>query len=104
MQGDELASSHAAFRKLFADPAFFVAPVPTYNGGFMAFGWATDDPGLRRWSSATIQDRIDAIGLETRYFNAQIFVAAFALPNSIRTLMRAGGRSGPGGKGASSEN
>ena len=104
LQGDELAASHAAFRKLFADPAFFVAPVPTYNGGFMAFGWATDDPGLRRWSSATIQDRIDAIGLETRYFNAQIFVAAFALPNSIRTLMRAGGRSGPGGKGASSEN
>ena len=55
----------------------------------MAFGWATDDAGLRRWSSATIQDRIDAIGLTTRYFNADIFTAAFALPNDIRDLMRA---------------
>ena len=89
LQGEELASSHAAFRRLFADPAFYVAPVPTYNGGFMAFGWATDDPGLRRWSSATIQDRIDTIGLTTRYFNADIFAAAFALPNDIRRLMRA---------------
>ena len=89
LQREELASSHAAFRRLFADPAFYVAPVPTYNGGFMAFGWATDDPGLRRWSSATIQDRIDTIGLTTRYFNADIFAAAFALPNDIRGLMRA---------------
>ncbi len=89
LQGGELAASHAAFRTLFADPAFYVAPVPTYNGGFMAFGWATDDPGLRRWSGATIRDRIDAIGLETRYFNAEIFSAAFALPNDIRSLLRA---------------
>lgn len=89
LQGAALTASHAAFRALFADPAFYLAPVPTYNGGFMAFGWATDDPGLRRWSSATIRDRIDAIGLTTRYFNAEIFAAAFALPNSVRELMRA---------------
>ena len=89
LQGDELTASHTAFRALFADPAFYLAPVPTYNGGFMAFGWATDDAGLRRWSSATIRDRIDAIGLETRYFNADIFAAAFALPNDIRSLLRA---------------
>ena len=87
LQGDELTASHAAFRTLFADPAFYLAPVPTYNGGFMAFGWATDDAGLRRWSAATIQDRIDAIGLATRYFNADIFAAAFALPNDIRSLL-----------------
>lgn len=89
LQGDELAASYGVFRTLFADPACYLAPVPTYNGGFMAFGWATDDAGLRRWSGATIQDRIDAIGLTTRYFNADIFAAAFALPNFIRDLMRA---------------
>lgn len=89
LQGGELAASHAAFRALFADPACYLAPVPTYNGGFMAFGWASDDAGLRRWSAATIRDRIDAIGLETRYFNADIFAAAFALPNDIRSLLRA---------------
>ena len=89
LQGGEVTASHAAFRRLFADPAFYLAPVPTYNGGFMAFGWATDDAGLRRWSAATIQDRIDAVGLTTRYFNADIFAAAFALPNDMRSLLRA---------------
>jgi len=87
LQGEEVTSSYAAFRKLFADPAFFVAPVPTYNGGFMAFGWATDDTALRQWSAASIQQQIEAIDLKTRYFNAGIFSGAFALPTFIRELM-----------------
>ncbi len=86
LQGEEVTSSAAAFRKLFADPAFFVAPVPTYNGGFMAFGWATDDSTLRQRSSASVQQQINAIGLQTRYFNAEIFAGAFALPTFIRDL------------------
>ena len=54
----------------------------------MAFGWATDDEGLRRQGRAAIQAQIDAIGLTTRYFNAEIFAAAFALPNFVRALMQ----------------
>ena len=87
LQGDEVTTSYRHFRALFRDAAFYVAPVPTYNGGFMAFGWATDDPGLRHWSPASIQTDIDAIGLTTRYFNADIFSGAFALPTFIRDLM-----------------
>ncbi len=88
LQGGEFAASHAALRRLFADAACYLAPVPTYNGGFMAFGWATDDEGLRRQGRAAIQAQIDAIGLTTRYFNAEIFAAAFALPNFVRALMQ----------------
>ena len=43
----ELASSVEKFRRLFADGACYVAAIPTYVGGHMAMGWATDDRRLR---------------------------------------------------------
>lgn len=87
LQGEELTQSHRHFRKLFRDAAFYVMPVPTYNGGFMALGWATDDAALRQTPVAKIAAAYDAAGLDTRYFNPEIFAAAFALPNDIRRLM-----------------
>ena len=50
-QPDELAATIRAFSALFADATCYLAAVPTYVGGFMAFGWGSDDPSLRecRW-------------------------------------------------------
>ena len=87
LQGGELTTSYRHFRKLFRDAAFYVMPVPTYNGGFMALGWATDNEALRATPTAMITEQYDRAGLETRYFNSEIFAAAFALPNDIRRLM-----------------
>ena len=42
-QPRELISSIAKFRRLFADGTCYIAAVPTYVGGHMAMGWATDD-------------------------------------------------------------
>ena len=47
-QPDELISSVAKFRSLFADGTCYVAAIPTYVGGHMAMGWATDDARLRQ--------------------------------------------------------
>ena len=47
LQPAELISSVANFRKLFADAGCYVAAIPTYVGGHMAMGWATDNKGLR---------------------------------------------------------
>ena len=45
-QPNELVSSVGKFRRLFADGTCYVAAVPTYIGGHMAMGWATDDKQL----------------------------------------------------------
>ena len=47
-QPNELASSVAKFRHLFADGTCYVAAIPTYIGGHMAMGWASDDRRLRQ--------------------------------------------------------
>ena len=87
LQGGELTASYRHLTKLFQDATFYVMPVPTYNGGFMALGWATDNRDLHATPVARIAEQYDRAGLETRYFNPEIFSAAFALPNDIRRLM-----------------
>lgn len=87
LQKTELTNSYQRLKQHFADASFYLAPVPTYAGGFMAFGWASDDPEARRQPQAVIADRFAKSGLSTRYYNADVHVAAFALPNYVRVLM-----------------
>ncbi|WLD58806.1 polyamine aminopropyltransferase [Salinispirillum sp. LH 10-3-1] len=87
MQGQEVTNTHRRLSKLYQDASFYVAPVPTYIGGFMTLAWATDDASLRQQTPADIAPRIAAAGFATRYYNADIHVAAFALPNYVRALL-----------------
>ncbi|MGQ9366347.1 polyamine aminopropyltransferase [Azospirillum sp. ST 5-10] len=80
LQPQELRDGHQRLARLFADTAFFVAPVPSYYGGFMAFGWASDDATLRRRTAEEIRPRFAAAALTTRYYTPEIHVASFALP------------------------
>jgi spermidine synthase len=54
----------------------------------MALGWASDDPAHRRRPLATIAKRYAAAGLDTRYYNPEIHLGAFALPTYMKELMR----------------
>jgi spermidine synthase len=94
LQPGELVSSVAKFRKLFADGACYVAAVPTYIGGHMAMGWATDNAKLRRLPVRTIAARYrKAGGFATKYWTPEVHAAAFALPRFIAdTVAKAGKR------------
>ena len=89
MQGDELQSSVSHFRSLFKDAGAYVISCPTYALGFMALGWATDDPDLRCQSLETIRARFDVLGIDTQYYNPAVHVASFALPNYMVKLIDA---------------
>ena len=87
-QAEELAMSIAHFRALFADAACYIAAVPTYVGGLMAMGFASDDKRLRRASARTIAERYrKAGGFATRYWTPELHVGAFALPRFIAELV-----------------
>src|SRR5262249_52758140 len=72
------------FLKLFADGYCYVAAIPTYVGGHLAMGWATDNLKLRHVSVETIASRYDRAGrFPTKYWTPEVHVAAFALPRFI---------------------
>ncbi|MFL6798473.1 MAG: polyamine aminopropyltransferase [Xanthobacteraceae bacterium] len=83
-QPSELTSSIKRFRKLFADGYCYVAAIPTYIGGHMAMGWASDDVRLRQASVRVIAERYRKAGsFPTQYWTPEVHAAAFALPRFI---------------------
>jgi spermidine synthase len=87
-QPAELSASIGHFRALFAEATCYLAAIPTYVGGHMAMGFATDDTRLRRASVRTIAARHrKAGGFATRYWTPDLHVGAFALPRFIADLV-----------------
>lgn len=88
LQADELKTSIGHFRALFADAACYVAAVPSYVGGLMAMGFASDDRRLRRASARMLSERYRKAGsFTTRYWTPDAHVGAFALPRFIADLV-----------------
>jgi spermidine synthase len=87
LQADELVSTLGAFRRLFADASCYLATVPTYTGGPMAFGWASDDKGLRQQPLALLAQRYESAGIDTAYYTPEVHLAAFALPGYVARLI-----------------
>jgi spermidine synthase len=86
LQPEELTASVRAFRGLFRDAACYLATVPTYAGGPMAFGWATDGEA-RAVPAAVLAERVAAAGIATRYYTPEVHAAAFALPGYVAKLI-----------------
>ena len=87
VQPEEITQSSARMGQSFADVHFYRAAVPTYQGGDMAFGWASDDPALRRVDVATLESRYATAALDLRFVTPEYHAASFALPKQILDLM-----------------
>ena len=86
VQGAELTNTMRAFRALFADWGCYIATIPTYAGGPMAFGWGTDG-AARDLGLAELERRYAEAEIETGYYTPAVHKAAFALPRYISRLM-----------------
>ena len=93
MQHEEVVTTARHLRPLFRDWHFYTAAIPTYIGGNMTFGWATDNADLRRISIEVLKKRFRAAELSTRYYTPEIHAAAFVLP---RYVLDAIGKVAPG--------
>lgn len=87
-QPREISETYARRRALFPLTGFYVAAIPTYYGGFMALGWASKCLDLAVPDREAIAQRYAALGIETRYYNPDIHLAALALPSYVRALMK----------------
>ena len=78
----EVRTTAARTDGLFADWHFYQAAVP-YIGGAMTFAWGSTREGLRRLPLETLRQRFRDSGIATRYYNADIHLGAFALPQYV---------------------
>lgn len=90
IQGAELTTTVSRLGEHFADAHGYIAAIPTYSGGFMGFGWATDDVSLRHCDAVTLARRYADANLKTKYYNPDLHIGAFALPTYIAKRVEAG--------------
>ena len=83
MQLDEVTTTSKRLQPYFTDTSFYCAAIPTYIGGVMTFAWASDNPDLRAQTADIIAQRFAMSKIKCRYYNADIHVASFALPQYI---------------------
>ena len=86
MQGEELTNTMRAFKALFSDWGCYLATVPTYAGGPMAFGWGTNGPA-REVSVEELTQRFQVAGISPDYYTPEVHKGAFALPGYVSKLM-----------------
>ena len=61
------------FRTLWKDGYCYVAAIPTYVGGHLAMGWATDNKKLRQHTVKTIANRYAKAGkFKTTYWSPEV--------------------------------
>lgn len=84
---DWLGKPMARLRKIFADIGCYQVAVPSFYGGFLAFGWASDDPALRQVPLDRLEARFRDAAPQTRYYTPAIHHAAFALPPYVQNML-----------------
>ncbi|WNJ98147.1 polyamine aminopropyltransferase [Thalassospiraceae bacterium LMO-JJ14] len=87
MQPDELKHTVTHLRHLFNDASCYMATIPTYVGGPMAFGWASDNAELRQVELAVLVERFAKAGITTRYYTPAVHKGAFALPVYVSEII-----------------
>ena len=83
MQLQEVQTTAGRMRSLFADWHFYQAAVPTYIGGSMTFAWGSTDASYRKLPLETLRQRFAGSGIVTRYYNPEVHIGAFALPQYV---------------------
>ena len=87
MQPSELTGTLRAFQQLFADWGCYIASIPTYAGGLMAFGWGSNSSKARDVDVAVLTKCLEAAGLDLGYYTPSVHKAAFSLPRYIEKLL-----------------
>ena len=87
MQPDEFKNTVTHLKHLFADASCYLATIPTYVGGPMAMGWATDNAELRHIDLDELDARFKSAEIKTRYYAPAVHKAAFALPGYVSDIV-----------------
>lgn len=67
----------------------YLVASPSYFGGHLAFGWASEDLRADSVTVRTIAERYAENGLLTRYYTPEVHEAAFVLPRYVAEMRNA---------------
>ena len=87
LQQDEVITTRRRLSPYFSDQSFYTAAVPTYIGGVMTLAWGSDNTALRKLGLDELNQRYEKSGIVTRYYNPQMHIGCFGLPQYLLTAL-----------------
>lgn len=86
MQSAELTESVKILKSIFKINECYLVPVPTYIGGPLALTWSSQSIAPLTIDIKNLTRKYKKI--TTRYYNPNIHLASFSLPNSVREILK----------------
>jgi spermidine synthase len=86
MQMDEALTTQQRMAPIFKHQTFYRVAIPTYAWGDMLLSWASDGD-YSQLSLEKLNQAYQASGIQTRYYNPAMHLAAFALPNGLLSAL-----------------
>jgi spermidine synthase len=87
LQKEELKDNYKRLSKIFKYTDVYTAAVPTYVGGFFNLIFASDKINIKNLSLNRIESRFKKDRLKTYYYNPELHLASFKLPNYIKNII-----------------
>ena len=84
---DAVRGAMGRLEACFSDATYYILAVPVFAGGYMAFGWASDERAPRETPLEVLAQRYAVSGLDTRFYTPAFHKAAFVLPRPIEALL-----------------
>jgi spermidine synthase len=76
---------HDRLAKIFPIKRVYQTFVPSYPSGWFLLGFAS-----KKYDYDNIDaDKFNSLGIKTQYYNPEVHLGAFALPNSLNKLVNA---------------
>ena len=86
MQPEEMLLTYENRKNHFKNVDYYIAPVPTYVGGFMAFGWASDKD--YKVGKKTLEKRLATrIKGKMHYYTPAVHESSFNLPQFMLDII-----------------
>lgn len=83
----EAIRANGKLKAIFPIVEVYQAPIPTYPSGYWLFGFASKAYHPVKDLKA---DQWNALGLKTKFYNTELHVGAFALPNYVKEYIENG--------------
>ncbi|MBR9827011.1 MAG: polyamine aminopropyltransferase [Alphaproteobacteria bacterium] len=87
IHSDVVENTSEYFARIFKHHGFYAITVPTFSGGVMTLGFASDNAETLAPADGAIEARFERSGLQTRYYSPAVHRGAFALPRYLDALL-----------------
>jgi len=87
-QEKEMKENFRISKEVFKNTFLYLITLPSYIGGFFTLLYSSESINPIKISKALLTKKIQSLGLKTKYYNPDIHISCFSLPEYIKKALK----------------